>query len=94
MSVEIKYTTEETFKFKEFEFQSSKRKIKEITVKAPTYQDRKLMIDSLPSNPDAKHMTQAMFDLAVKKSGLTPEEFMELPDAIAEAIMGFLTPTA
>lgn len=93
MAVEVKYSVEETFKFKEFEFKSSKRKIKEITVKAPTYQDRKLMIDSLPTNPSTQDMTQAMFDLAVKKSGLTPEEFMELPEPIAEAIIGFLSPS-
>lgn len=92
--MEIKYETEKTFTFKEFEFESSKRKIKSITVKAPSFQDRYMLVESLPENPKTQDSFNAMVQLALRKTGLTIEEFMELPEAVANAVLGFITPTA
>lgn len=92
--MEIKYETSKTFTFKELEFESSKRKIKSLTVKAPSFQDRYLLVEALPENPTTKDSFNAMIQLALKKTGLTIEEFMELPEAVANAVLGFITPTA
>ncbi|MCW2267223.1 hypothetical protein M2305_003242 [Gluconobacter cerinus] len=92
--MEIKYEIEKTFTFKEVEFKSTQRKIKSLTVQAPAFQDRYLLIEALPENPSTKDSFNSMVKLAVKKTGLTIEEFMELPEPVANAVLGFITPTA
>lgn len=92
--MEIKYETEQTFTFKEVEFKSTKRKIKSLTVQAPAFQDRYLLIETLPENPSTKDSFDAMIKLALRKTGLTIEEWMELPEPITSAVLGFITPTA
>ena len=91
MAIEIKYSPEETFKFDEFTFNSTKRSISQIVCKIPSYQDiRRISLVSLEHQDKPEKIIEANLAMAVKLTGLAAEEFSELPAPIAQAIMGFI----
>lgn len=90
--MEIKYSTDKTFTFKEFTLGSGK-KLSKITCTAPNFQQISLMQSKLPTDkePNADDVNNAVLPLISECTGLAVEEVVQLPPAIVTTLISFIT---